>query len=117
MGQPNRMDRCRGRVLIRICNSLVETGAQIWQRIVLSGLFLVSCSTAPPTSFCDDVSLSEPAANYSVTYIRKPDPQLGDLSYWNLCGPAWTRGAASLTYSPAKHRSGISEDAAGLEWT
>jgi len=72
-------------------------------------LGLTGCSTLvqapqPITSFCDltDFSLSEPAANYSVTYLRKPDPQLGDLSYWNLCGPAWTRGGATLVYSPAE---------------
>src|SRR5262245_8396271 len=80
-------------------------GQQIFPSVVVISAFVVSCSTAPtPTSFCDrtDFSLSEPAANYSVTYIRKPERQLGDLSYWNLCGPSWTRGGATLVYSPAE---------------
>src|SRR5215510_15328574 len=59
---------------------------------LLCFLFLVSCSMPPHiTSFCDRTYLSEPAANYSVTYVKKPPPQF-DASYWNLCGPAWTRG-------------------------
>jgi len=67
-------------------------------------LFLVSCSIPTPTpiaSFCDRTDFSEPAANYSVNYIGKPSPQF-DASYWNLCGPAWTRGGATLVYSPAE---------------
>src|SRR5262245_50892231 len=64
-------------------------------------LLLVSCSPTPITSFCDRTDLSEPAANYSVNYVKKPGPQF-DASYWNLCGPAWTRGGASLVYSPAE---------------
>jgi len=69
-------------------------------------LFLVSCSQLlpgyAPTSFCDRTGLSEPAANYSVTYVKKPNPQF-DASYWNLCGPAWTRGGATLVYSLVEH--------------
>jgi len=64
-------------------------------------IMLLGCSTAPtPISFCERTDLSEVAANYSVTYIKKPDPQF-DASYWNLCGPPWTRGWAFFTYSPS----------------
>ena len=73
--------------------------------LLLVIMLITGCSTlvaapTPITSFCDGPDFSVVAANYSVNYIKKPDPQF-NASYWNLCGPAWTRGLASLTYSPS----------------
>ena len=73
--------------------------------ILAACIFLVSCSQLPsvpaPTNFCDHIDKKELAANYSLTFVKKPHQFDGNYSYWNLCGPAWTRGGASLAYSPS----------------
>ena len=78
------------------------TGRTVALLIMLAqaGCSTLALAPTPITSFCDRTDLSAAAANYSVNYIKKPDPQF-NASYWNMCGPAWTRGLASLTYSPS----------------